>query len=109
MTKENLSSARQQLRVLRATFDRPVDDPTGQERHVTVKHLCRSLFDTLDDNYCREQLDLIELYAGDLFSERHDNWQWGPLSGVDALKHKIAKCLSAIESRLLAFKKAEAI
>lgn len=108
MTKEDLRSVRSHLVGLRALFHEPAQGPTASDLVATVRHLCRSVFEGLDDNHCREQLDLIELYAADLFSERHETWRHGSQPGSDALKHKVRKCLTTIEARLLTLERSVA-
>ena len=107
MPNDHQRSLRRHLGGIYAALDQPAEGPAAEDRIVTVKHLCRSASEALDDNYCREQLDLIELYADDLFSGRHQAWQHGPLSGADGLRHKIRRCLSIIEARLLTLERAK--
>jgi hypothetical protein len=67
-----------------------------------ARRLCRNAFVAVEDDYCRDQLQLIELYAAELFSEAaHQSWQRGPMSGVDVLKQNIIQCLGTFEARLI--------
>lgn len=107
MTRKNFGLIRRHLDELFAFVEKASNSPHQFDRVLTVRHLCQSAFDALGDNYCREQLDLIELYAGDLFSEtRDEGWEPGAQSGAQALKQKIRKCLRTIEARLMALEKA---
>lgn len=109
MTKEHLLLLRRRLNDLDTFIERAAESPNEYDRVLTVRLLCRSLSEAARDNYCSEQLDLIELYAGDLFSEaEHRGWERGPQSGADVLKHKIAKCRGTIEARLMALGRAAA-
>ena len=79
----------------------------GADTHAShflreVRRSCSNASLAVEDDYCREQLALIERYAGDLFSKAtHQNWQRGSVPGVDVLKHKIGKCLGTFEARLI--------
>jgi hypothetical protein len=109
MTKENLRFVHHQLRALDAEFDQRMAGQTACDHMVTVRNLCWSLFKAVDDNYCREQLDLIELYAADLFSEGRQNRQLQPQPSIYTLKQKIRKCLDTIEARLRAVERADVV
>jgi hypothetical protein len=105
----NFQAMRRYLDEIYAFVEQASNSPHHCASVLTVAHLCQSASDVGGDNYCREQLDLIELYAGDLFSEaRHDVRQYGVQSGPQALKQKIRKCLRAIEARLTALERATA-
>jgi hypothetical protein len=101
MTKERLRLIRGHLVGLKAVFHEPASGPGGDDLIVTVRGLCRSVCEALDDNHCREHLDLIELYAGDLFSDNQKKAADGPQSEADSSKQKINRCLTTIEARLL--------
>ncbi|HYN12068.1 MAG TPA: hypothetical protein VET51_05405 [Burkholderiales bacterium] len=67
-----------------------------------VRHLCVNAFVAVEDDYCRDQIELIELYMADLFSAAaHQRRRRGSVSAVDMLKHKIGKCLGTFEARLM--------
>ena len=101
MTRDRLSHLRGQLNVLDAFIEEAAQSPHDYDRVLTVRLVCRAISEDIEDNYCREQLDLIELYAGDLFTDgRHQDWERGPVSGADVLRHKMRKCRSMIDARL---------
>jgi hypothetical protein len=66
-----------------------------------VRHLCVNAFVAVEDDYCRDQIELIELYMADLFSAAAHQGRRRRSSGVDMLKHKIGKCLGTFEARLM--------
>lgn len=101
MTKERLRLIRGHLVGLKAVFHEPASGPCAGDLIVTVRGLCRSVCEALEDNSCREHLDFIELYAGDLFSDDRTKRPHGPQSEADSSRHKINKCLTTIEARLL--------
>lgn len=93
--------AREHLESIRALLVDLEANPVGSAHIVSVRTLCQAISQLVDDNYCREQLDFLELYAGDLFSQRHEIWQRGRQAGGDVLKRKARKCLVTVDARLL--------
>lgn len=103
MTEDEIENGRKYHDALAEVFVKSARGAVGYHSILEVRRLCRAAFIAVDDNYCREQLDLIELYAADFFSEAGSKgWRRGALSGSDVLKDKISKCLGTFEARLIA-------
>lgn len=67
-----------------------------------ARHLCVNAFVAVEDDDCRDQIELIELYMADLFSAAaHPGRRRGSVSGVDVLKQKIRRCLGTLKARLI--------
>jgi hypothetical protein len=101
MTKERLRLIRGHLVGLKAVFHEPASGPGADDCMGTVRGLCRAVFEALEDNPCREHLDLIELYARDLFSHDQAKRPHGPQCKADSSKQRINECLATIEARVL--------
>ena len=102
MTGEQLKAARKYHDALVDVLSKCVGGRAAYHTVLEIRHLCRAAFVAVEDDFCREQLGLIEAYAADLFSKaRHKPWHRGPVSGIDVLTHKIEKCLGAFEARLI--------
>jgi signal transduction protein with GAF and PtsI domain len=66
-----------------------------------VLALCKAATDAIDDNYCREKLNLVGEYAGELLSHgEHRRWGCDSESGADFLKRQILNALDLYSSRL---------
>ncbi len=66
-----------------------------------VLALCKAATEAIDDEYCREKLNLVGEYAGELFAHgEHRRWGRDSESGADFLKLQILNALDLYSSRL---------
>lgn len=97
----DIEAAREHLESIRALLADAEASPAGRADILSVRALCQSIAELVDDNCCREELDFLELYAGELFSARHDTGQPGPQVRRDTVKRKARKCLVTVDARLV--------
>lgn len=101
MTDEDFDLARRRLDALDSLLKQAAGSAPVYDRMLELRRLCQSACEALDDNCCSEQLDFIELYAGDLFSEVRQARERGLPPRIDLLERKIRDCISSIQARLM--------
>jgi hypothetical protein len=92
-----------------AALQRLIDEHTAggtdPRRLRRALALCRELAASLDDEYCRRKVLVVEECAAELFSTAEPRAR-GNLSGVDFLRGRIREALELVQSRLYSLERA---
>jgi hypothetical protein len=73
------------------------------------RRLCQAAFEQAEDDECRVQVERLQRFAADLFSDHdHHKWDAAPLVGVDALRFRIRGAVASLRARLVTLERAKA-
>ncbi|HEY5900284.1 MAG TPA: hypothetical protein VIV54_22150 [Burkholderiales bacterium] len=101
-----LASARQYHAALEEVLSKSTGGWAAYHAILELRRLCGAAWQLVEDNQCREQLDLIELYATDLFTELKRRVDHGGNSArLELTGEAIRACLDALEHRLSAIER----
>lgn len=105
LTRTDLDLARRQQAALRRVIDEHAGGGVDFRRRRRALALCRDLAATVDDDYCRRKLLLIEECAAELFSSAEPRAR-GSVPGGEFLRNRIREALELLQSRLYSLERA---
>lgn len=104
----DIELARRQQAALRRVIEEHAGSGVDFRRLRRALGLCRELAASVDDDYCRRKVLVVEECAAELFSIAEPRAR-GSVPGADFLRSRIREALELVQSRLYSLERARRI